>query len=633
MKWKTALMKGKDRKEQNQALDPHEEKGKANIVGESNHHLRSEAHFVEDGNDVAVEIEINPRDAALFESQEDEFSEFSGENNNAVIDQESELQEEEIYPIPTESSAEEGEASDEDGEIVLRTQSTERAPRKRPEVRSVVKVIEKPIRREAAKKPDEKFNMAQIEEKIDSAVSKLSHTLNQFMENCAKANAERNRPNSAANQNSGARPKGKSILVNDNSSAKESSSEVTIYDRAVKKEKDSIPASVEKPKNRQSSSSDELIDTSDELLVEANNLSDQIDINLNIIAEKTKQQQRQDETGRRGDRFYEEEPRAGSSRQCGDRQQPVERTPDEIANDRADQLVRQAEASKARILDVPGKLVGHSIDIDSQIDNASDRVRSVDVDEDYLVVGNYVDDTTRERIENGEYVDFSRLLPRDRLQVQEDNRMEIVNRDGRTFFVPANSGDSGNISNFSRWEQAFRVFSNIYTRRFPSRSAELIQYNHIIHTAALTFTWENVYLYDRDFRLHLSRYPQRSWAIILQQAWTMRLKDRNGHSGGYASQGKSNEGRSKNRRDVCWRYNRGRCSFGASCKFEHKCAVCGKFGHGVHICRKANGKDRDRDFDRDYDRHDRHDRNQDRHDRNDKNDRNNKRGRGAQIVN
>ena len=87
--------------------------------------------------------------------------------------------------------------------------------------------------------------------------------------------------------------------------------------------------------------------------------------------------------------------------------------------------------------------------------------------------------------------------------------MEIVNRDGRTYFVPAqNVGDStGGITNFSRWEQAFHVFSNIYCRRYPDRASELIQYNHIIQTAALTYTWENVYLYDRDFRFHLARYP------------------------------------------------------------------------------------------------------------------------------
>ena len=57
---------------------------------------------------------------------------------------------------------------------------------------------------------------------------------------------------------------------------------------------------------------------------------------------------------------------------------------------------------------------------------------------------------------------------------------------------------------------------------------ELIQYNHIIYTASLTYVWGNVYGCDKDFGLHMGRHPKRSWGIILQQAWAMRLKDRLG---------------------------------------------------------------------------------------------------------
>ena len=41
------------------------------------------------------------------------------------------------------------------------------------------------------------------------------------------------------------------------------------------------------------------------------------------------------------------------------------------------------------------------------------------------------------------------------------------------FFVPSNR-DQGVISNFSKWEQAFRVYSNIYTWAHPDRAAELM---------------------------------------------------------------------------------------------------------------------------------------------------------------
>ena len=88
-------------------------------------------------------------------------------------------------------------------------------------------------------------------------------------------------------------------------------------------------------------------------------------------------------------------------------------------------------------------------------------------------------------------------------------------RGGKTFWVPAADHEVQSIHNFSKWEQAFRVYSDIYLRSHPARSTELIQYNHIIHTAALTYVWDNVYTYDKEFRLHLSRHPERCWGIIL----------------------------------------------------------------------------------------------------------------------
>ena len=163
----------------------------------------------------------------------------------------------------------------------------------------------------------------------------------------------------------------------------------------------------------------------------------------------------------------------------------------------------------------------------------------------------------------------------------------MVIRDGRTYYVPVTETTS--ISSFAKWEQAFCVFSNIYTKANPHRSSELIEYNHVIHTVSLTYIWENVYLYDKDFRMHIARNPERSWSIILQQAWALRLKDRlhstnggQGHSGGNHG-GKGTRGKID---EICKCYNRGYCSFGTSCRYEHRCSYCLKMGHSVLNCRK-----------------------------------------------
>ena len=129
--------------------------------------------------------------------------------------------------------------------------------------------------------------------------------------------------------------------------------------------------------------------------------------------------------------------------------------------------------------------------------------RRVVADDNYIMVGANIDAALRDKISKGEYVDFARLLTRDRLS-NDNHCMELVFKGGQTYFVPAADRDmTGNsVNSLAWWEQAFRVFSNIYLKSNPQRASELIQYNHVISTASSAYTWENVYSYDKEFRTH-----------------------------------------------------------------------------------------------------------------------------------
>ena len=246
----------------------------------------------------------------------------------------------------------------------------------------------------------------------------------------------------------------------------------------------------------------------------------------------------------------------------------------------SERVIREAEALKAWLYATPGNCSRNLSSWNNELANHSVHQSSL-VDENYLVIGTHVDPNLQQKIINCEYVDFSKRISKGNMMVNEDHRMELVSKGGLTYFVPVSDCDSIVINSFSRWEQAFRVFSNIFTRAHPQKASELIEYNHVIHTASGTFTWDNVYTYDKEFRMHLSNYPQLSWAVILQQALSMYLKDRifrdHNQSGGNQFRQKSNE--------TCRRYNKGKCPNGASCKYVHKCEECGKFGHSAHICR------------------------------------------------
>ena len=124
-------------------------------------------------------------------------------------------------------------------------------------------------------------------------------------------------------------------------------------------------------------------------------------------------------------------------------------------------------------------------------------------------------------------------------------------------------------------------FSEIYMKAHPYRAAELVQYHHLIHIASQSFVLDNVYLYDKDFQIHMSKHTNHSWAIILQQVWMVRLHDRIKNVNNTGNDG------AKKSSELCKQLNKtGRCTYGASCKYEHRCSYCFKYSHGAYNCRK-----------------------------------------------
>ena len=89
--------------------------------------------------------------------------------------------------------------------------------------------------------------------------------------------------------------------------------------------------------------------------------------------------------------------------------------------------------------------------------------------------------------------------------------------------------------------------------------------------------------------MHISKFCQCNWAIILQQAWSMCLKDKVRQFGDDNRPAKN----IKKGGEPCCRFNKGKCTYGSSCKFDHQCSVkkCSKFGHRAHICRIRDSTD------------------------------------------
>ena len=185
-----------------------------------------------------------------------------------------------------------------------------------------------------------------------------------------------------------------------------SNSELTIYHNAVQ---DGTRI------NRQSSSSEEgeiEMDTSGDsnevIIAGENGMSTTIDKIDKFIAEyrqKSEERQRQERQN--------DEPRPRTSRGmaalglqvrtanfANQQQQQIPLT----ADHRANQLLQQAETSKARIFLAPGEFRTENDRF--QCNLSQELVHSVMVDEKYLMIGTHLDETIRSKIVRGEYVEF-----------------------------------------------------------------------------------------------------------------------------------------------------------------------------------------------------------------------------------
>ena len=110
-------------------------------------------------------------------------------------------------------------------------------------------------------------------------------------------------------------------------------------------------------------------------------------------------------------------------------------------------------------------------------------------DDDFFHLTSHIDPLLKQKIEAGEFVDLDKLLPKDRMgtnnRYSDDNRMEWVQRDGGTYLVPARK--ESHITNFRRWEQAFRMYATIYCGANPHRAKEIWQYISVINSAASSY--------------------------------------------------------------------------------------------------------------------------------------------------
>ena len=205
------------------------------------------------------------------------------------------------------------------------------------------------------------------------------------------------------------------------------------------------------------------------------------------------------------------------------------------------------------------------------------------VDDEFFHVTCHIDQSLKEKIEAGKFVDLEKLLIKDRPFTKsgsDSTQMGIFSKDGLTYFAPTLERDT-KISNIQKWEQAFRVYAAIYSKVNPTQASEIWQYAHTINSASTSYVWSNVAEYDFTIRQLMSEYPDRSWAKTYLQDWNLIMRDLIPKD----SSVKLNQ-KGFNKDNICWPFNKGKC-INPSCVKEHRCTYCGKWGYSQHICHKG----------------------------------------------
>ena len=75
------------------------------------------------------------------------------------------------------------------------------------------------------------------------------------------------------------------------------------------------------------------------------------------------------------------------------------------------------------------------------------------------------------------------------------------------------------VKNVFDWTTAFQRYMGIYLQMNPSKSLELLLYSETIRIASINYSvfgWRN---YDEQFRIMISKFPNRSWAELDSSLW------------------------------------------------------------------------------------------------------------------
>ena len=220
-----------------------------------------------------------------------------------------------------------------------------------------------------------------------------------------------------------------------------------------------------------------------------------------------------------------------------------------------------------------------------------------------------------EKIEAGEYIDFSELPP-----AKGKGKSAAQNYEGQIVVVQAADLVQSRrlVPDLATWAQCFGLLTAVVARRQPQKVTDLMAYLAIVSKASQKYRWPSWVIYDQHFRMEAAGNPTQSWAKVdpslYAQCFTGQARTAENwcsHCQGLDHSSLRCPFKPQKRSwgsafgqpapaapgkpvppgaggTVCQKYNRfnGDCHYGKQCRYSHVCSRCG----GPHPIQKCRAK-------------------------------------------
>ncbi|XP_061188703.1 uncharacterized protein LOC133196870 [Saccostrea echinata] len=182
-----------------------------------------------------------------------------------------------------------------------------------------------------------------------------------------------------------------------------------------------------------------------------------------------------------------------------------------------------------------------------------------------LSLGYHVDNSTKQKIANGEYINLALLLVRDPSKLQVSTLS--MDAQGQIIAQPKNTNK---ITSIDKWTDAFLIFASIYLTAHPNKTQQLLKYLHDVRLGAeKSQGWVT---YDEQYRLRMAINPNGNWGVIDNELWLVYMSP----SVAYNNQRASTYYK-------CFDYNyKGKCTR-LQCTYTHRCLKCNDM-HPALLC-------------------------------------------------